>query len=78
MFSSLLESGSKRCYKIAGSCLLSDLAQWIHSTYANINDAIHVVPLAPTNNNLDSHLLNDCLQRAQLALIIHNVFLKFA
>jgi hypothetical protein len=57
MLSSLLEFFSKHIDEITCSCLLSDLAQRVHSSDANLDNPIHVVPLV-AHNNLDAQVLD--------------------
>ena len=57
MLSSLFEFFSKHIDEFACSCLLCDLAQRVHSSDANLDDPIHVVPLI-THNNFDPQVLN--------------------
>ena len=75
MLSSLLEFFSKHINEVACGCLLYDLTQRVHSSDANFDDSIHVVPLI-AHNNLDPQVLDENLYCTQLTLIINCIFLQ--
>jgi len=53
MLSSLFEFFTKYIYEVACGYLLCDFAQWVHSSDANLDYPIHVVPLI-THYNFDT------------------------
>ena len=53
MLSSLLEFFTKHIDKVACGYLLCNFAQWVHSSDADLDYPIHVIPLI-THNNFDA------------------------
>ncbi len=74
MFRSLFQFLTEHINEVTCGGLLRDLAQRVHGPDADLNDAIHVIPLV-AYHNFHSQVLHEDLYRTQLALVVYRVFL---